>query len=156
MYKSKKYSVKSNVEIRNHISALQSIYPETIRRAFLADGDALMLSEDVLTTSIDEIKNIFPFVKRINTYASVFSLKTKTIKQLKQLKKTGLKTLYLGIESGSDAVLSKVEKSVSRKELVEQCEKASSAGVLLSVMIIIGLGGKSLSLIIICLQHRTI
>jgi histone acetyltransferase (RNA polymerase elongator complex component) len=47
----------------------------------------------------------------------------------------------MGVESGSDKVLSMMEKGVTQKEMIEAGQKAIKAGFKLSCMIISGLGG---------------
>lgn len=143
-YKDKTFSVKSIDRIDQDI-AFASTYCKRQSTVFLADGDALAMPFDQLMTILKKIKTNLPWVKRVNSYASPSSLLGKTLEELKLLRGIGLKRLYLGVESGSERVLTKVNKGSSRNQIIEACKKAKEAGFYLSTTIILGLGGKELS-----------
>jgi hypothetical protein len=50
-----------------------------------------------------------------------------------------LNTLYMGLESGDDAILEKMRKREHSHDMIEGCLHAQNAGLKMSVMIIIGL-----------------
>jgi radical SAM superfamily enzyme YgiQ (UPF0313 family) len=54
--------------------------------------------------------------------------------------------LYVGLESGNEETLAAMGKGVTVAEQVEGCRKAKQAGLALSVMVILGLGGVERSL----------
>lgn len=145
MYKTKKYRLKSQSEFRDHCQQLAKIFSPTIRRAFIADGDALQANQNDLLAAMLSLKEFFPFLRRTGIYASVFSLKKKTLNQLKELRAEGLRYLYLGLESGDDLVMQNMNKEFDRQETIRQCGKALEAGLTLSVTFILGLGGISRS-----------
>jgi radical SAM superfamily enzyme YgiQ (UPF0313 family) len=68
----------------------------------------------------------------------------KSDEELKTIREAGLELLYMGVESGSDKVLSLMEKGVNQSEMTVAGQKAIKAGFKLSCMIISGLGGKEL------------
>ncbi|MPN37412.1 hypothetical protein SDC9_184929 [bioreactor metagenome] len=92
---------------------------------------------------IGKIKESFPEVKRISIYAAPKDILGKTPEELKSLKNAGLDMLYIGAESGDDEVLSHVKKGVTRSELIEAGQKAKEAGFVLSITLILGLGGSA-------------
>ena len=53
--------------------------------------------------------------------------------------------LYLGIETGNDALLAKVRKGATAEEIITGSRKAIDAGLRLSTIILLGLGGVGLS-----------
>ena len=116
-------------------------FPET-QRIFLADGDALNLPTERLIQIIEYIYKKFPSLERVSCYAMPKNLLQKTDYELKILKKTGLKMLYVGIESGSDIILRKVTKGATYKTILQGCKKAKKHGYILSSMVILGLGGE--------------
>jgi histone acetyltransferase (RNA polymerase elongator complex component) len=61
---------------------------------------------------------------------------------LAQLKERGLKLLYYGLETGDDLLLRAVNKGVNAREAVEAGVRVRAAGIKLSMMVIIGLGGR--------------
>lgn len=117
----------------------------TARRVFLADGDALVLSTRRLLTIMEALQNTFPHLERVGTYANAQNILSKSDQELRQLVDRGLGIIYLGLESGSDEVLSRIDKGVSSAEMVLAMQKARQVGLMTSVIGILGLGGTELS-----------
>lgn len=140
MYKQKQFRLKSQDELIKHIQELKSYYyaPE---RIFLADGNVLCLETKKLIDLLNYIKNEFPTVQRISSYSGPLDLIRKTHEELKLIHEAGLELLYMGVESGSDKVLSMMQKGVTSEQMIEAGQKAIKAGFKLSCMIISGLGG---------------
>jgi radical SAM superfamily enzyme YgiQ (UPF0313 family) len=115
------------------------------RRVFLADGDALVLNTRRLITILDELRKAFPSLERVGSYATAQNILNKSDADLTTLRDKGLKILYLGLESGSDDVLANVNKGVTAGEMIQAVHKAKSAGMLVSIIGILGLGGPELS-----------
>jgi len=65
----------------------------------------------------------------------------RSVQELRDLKKQKLGILYMGVESGDDDVLKKIRKNVSHDQMVEAAKKVKASGILLSVTVILGLGG---------------
>ncbi len=144
MYKSKKYEARALKEVFEEIDTLAEYSPDA-RRLFLADGDALALPAEHLTALLHYAKRAFPRLNRVSLYATAQNLLEKSDEELSALRKAGLKLLYFGIESGSDALLQKIEKGVTSAEITEAMQKASKAGMKLSATVILGLGGTTCS-----------
>jgi radical SAM superfamily enzyme YgiQ (UPF0313 family) len=87
----------------------------------------------------------FPKLNRISTYALPKDILSKTDNELKKLAEKGLKLLYVGIETGDDELLKRINKGETFKSTAEALVKARKAGIKLSVMILNGLGGKKYS-----------
>lgn len=66
----------------------------------------------------------------------------KTPEELKRLREAGLAIVYMGIESGDDDVLTYVDKGTTADLTIEAGKKALAAGMKLSTMILLGLGGQ--------------
>jgi radical SAM superfamily enzyme YgiQ (UPF0313 family) len=144
MYTSKHFKARPEAEVFADINAFMP-YKHSIRRVFLADGDPLVLSTNKLLRILQKLKDTFPKLNRVSTYASPSNLKNKTIEELRELKSAGLNLLYIGIESGDDTVLKLANKGESFSSTVSAIQKANQAEINSSVMIITGLGGKDLS-----------
>jgi len=110
----------------------------------LADGNVLCLKTDKILELLEMVKKEFPTVKRISSYSGPLDLIRKTDEELNAINQAGLKLLYMGVESGSDKVLSYMNKGVNQNEMIEAGQKAKKAGFKLSCMIISGLGGTEL------------
>lgn len=142
MYKEKKFRIRPLAEILEDIDRSRG-YNRHVRRIFLADGDALILKTKDLVTILDHINKVFPECERIGVYATPRDILNKTSDALRQLKNHGLKMMYMGVESGSDRLLTAINKGASHDQIKEAGIKAREAGIKLSVTLISGLGGKS-------------
>ena len=141
MYKDKRFRIKKTEAIIDDINRARDLY-SNIDRVFLADGDALMIKTPELVKLLKHIKTNIPECKRIGIYASPKSIMTKSLEELKVLKDEGLSIAYLGLESGSDEILLKMNKGATSEEIINSGKKIKEAGMLLSVTLISGLGGK--------------
>ncbi|MGB3368217.1 MAG: radical SAM protein [Acidaminobacteraceae bacterium] len=140
MYKDKKFRVKSDLEIERHIKELKSEY-KNVERIFIADGDFLALNTERILSILEMVKLNFSEVKRISAYAGPLNILRKTTDQLQLINKNGLDFLYLGVESGSDNVLSLMNKGVTAMQMQSVGVKIKESSFTLSCMIISGLGG---------------
>lgn len=143
-YKEKKFRIKSLEEIKADVDFIGDHYRLT-ERIFLADGDALVIKTSQLLDTLDFLHEKFPRLNRVGVYASPQNLLLKSLHELEQLHDHGLGIIYLGVETGSDLLLERVKKGVTRDQMIEAGSKAVRSGIPLSVTIIIGLGGLELS-----------
>ncbi|MDA8159418.1 MAG: radical SAM protein [Desulfobacteraceae bacterium] len=112
-----------------------------LNRIFLADGDVLILDQHRLAPLLVKIRERLPWVRRIRLYGSGRSLRAKTLAELEALKALGLDRIYLGLESGDDAVLSAVAKGSTAAQMIAAGRRARQAGIFLSVTVLLGLAG---------------
>ena len=111
------------------------------RRIFLCDGDAMILPQERLADILSLIREHLPRVTRVGTYANAKSLKRKSDAELRALRELGLGIVYMGLESGDDAILRDMGKNDDVACIVEQGRRARAAGFKLNVTVINGLGG---------------
>ncbi|MFT5048817.1 MAG: radical SAM superfamily enzyme YgiQ (UPF0313 family) [Chlamydiales bacterium] len=116
-----------------------------VRKVFLADGDALIAKPAFLLGILEELASHFPELARVSVYASPQALQVRSVEEMRTLRKAGLSLYYLGVESGHDQVLERLEKGVDAAEMIRVALKAHEAGVKLSTMILLGAGGFELS-----------
>ena len=141
----KAFRARSEDEVLASIRHTGERYGDQIRRVFLADGDALVLPTRRLLAILAAIREHLPAVHRVSSYCLARNLKKKTVAELVQLRQAGLAMVYLGAESGDDAVLAKVNKGETYATTVDALDKLGAAGITRSVMILNGLGGQVLS-----------
>jgi len=115
------------------------------RRIFLQDGDALVYPFQKLVEGLHYLNEKFPGLERIASYATAQDILRLTIDELKELKGLKLGILYMGVESGDDAILREIGKGVDRRQIVEAGQKIKAAGILSSVTVLLGLGGPARS-----------
>lgn len=113
-----------------------------IKSVFLQDANSLVLSAKDLCTILTHIKNRFPTVERITSYARASTISKKTLEDLQAIRQAGLTRLHIGMESGSDTVLALVNKGTTQAQLIDAGQKAVEAGFDVSYYYMPGLGGK--------------
>lgn len=145
MYKGKKFRIRSMDDIIGDIREAAAFYNQ-YEKVFLCDGDAIVMKTEDLLEIIGEIKKDFPHCRLISTYAGPRSTLSKTPEELKILQEAGLGRAYLGIETGMEALLQSTNKGVTRAEMLEAGLRLRNAGIDLWGIILIGLGGKPLSM----------
>jgi len=111
------------------------------KRVFVQDGDALVYPYPRLMEALQYLNGKFPALERIASYATPQDVLRRSVQELRDLKKQKLGILYMGVESGDDDVLKKIRKNVSHDQMVEAAKKVKASGILLSVTVILGLGG---------------
>ncbi len=142
MYKEKSFRVRDEREVFEDLEDAALQYGGYPIRIFLADGDALVLSNDRLLRILSFIRQKFPLAERVTSYATAQDINRKSIEELKELKKAGLSMVYVGAESGDPEILKAVCKDVTCEELIEASKKLKEAGIALSLTLISGLGGR--------------
>lgn len=141
MYKDKSFRIRSTEEIIQDIHEARNTYG-SLKRIFIADGDALMIRTAELIKIIKELRNTFPECERIGIYSSPRSIHLKPKEELRSLKEAGLGIAYLGLESGSEKILERIKKGDDREGIISAGIKLKESGLLLSVTVISGIGGK--------------
>ena len=144
-YKDKRFGIKDDRIILGDI-LFASKYMKRQDRVFLMDGDALIIPQKRLMWILDRIREHLPWVKRVGAYANAKSIKMKSLEELVQLKENGLGILYLGVETGDDAILKEIRKGTSAENLINMGRKVKAAGIKLSVTVLLGIAGRERSL----------
>jgi len=111
------------------------------KKVFLQDGDALVYPYPKLLAALQYLNRKFPKIQRIASYATPQDILRRSVDELKALREQKLGILYMGVESGDDEVLRRIQKSATHDQMVEAARKVKEAGILISVTVILGLGG---------------
>lgn len=139
-FKDKKFRLRSFDEVKEDVEEAKQ-YARYIKKVFIADGDALIIPQKKLIPIIELIKNAFPKLERIGLYGNTKSILKKSVDELKQLKELGIGIIYLGIETGDQVVLDRVCKGTLLDKTAEAAKRVKDAGIILSVTVLLGLGG---------------
>lgn len=145
MYRQKKFRIRPIEDLRAEIAVARERLG-SVRKIFLADGDALIARTSLLRQLLDELNHAFPQLRRISAYASPQSIRIKSVEEMSELREAGLNLYYLGVESGHDTVLERLQKGVTAEQMIECGQRVGAAGVKLSTMILLGAGGRQTSL----------
>lgn len=140
MYRGKRFHIRPLPDILEDIRMAKACYGD-LRRVFLCDGDAIIMKTEELLSILDALYDAFPSLEKVTTYAGPLSTLSKTPEELKTLRKAGLTRAYLGVESGSDALLHAVKKGADARQMLEAGIRLREAGFDLWVMVILGLAG---------------
>ncbi len=140
MYRGKQFRVKSLDEIEQELLDHARFGPLQ-RRLFLCDGDALVLSSRRLLPVLVAIRRTLPWIERVGIYGDTRGVLNKTVDQLIQLKEAGLGIVYHGVESGDDETLVSIQKGGTRDECIEAATRLKEAGIMHSVIVLLGVGG---------------
>lgn len=143
MYKEKSFALRPMEEILEDLRMARAAYP-SVERVFFADGDALVRRAEELALLLDTVRALFPECERVTCYASPASIRVRTEDELRLLRAKGLTMVYMGLESGCDAVLEQMRKGHTAAEIVAMGQKVRRCGIALSVTAITGLGGQAL------------
>jgi len=137
-FQGKRFRIKGFEEIKEDIDEV-SMY--RVRRVFLADGDALIIPQEGLLRILPYLKAKLRNLERVGIYANAKDILRKDIEELKALKDLGLGIVYLGLESGNPEVLKRIKKNATVDQLIHAAKRVKESGILLSVTVILGLGG---------------
>jgi radical SAM superfamily enzyme YgiQ (UPF0313 family) len=141
MYKGVPYRVRPQEEVLAEFAQAARRYREE-RRVFLADGDVMALSFERLRVMLEALNRLFPHLARVNLYANGSSILAKSDAELDALRQLKLNTLYVGLESGDEELLKKVDKGETAAGMCEAVRRAQAAGLKASVMVLLGIGGR--------------
>ena len=142
MYKEKKFRIRPTQEILEDIDMARAYYGPGLQRVFLIDGDAIIIKTEDLLRILRKLYDTFPALEKVTLYAGPRSTLSKTPEELKALHDAGLSRAYLGVESGSDAVLKFIHKGVNAQQMLQAGQRLVEAGIDLWVTIILGITGE--------------
>ena len=112
---------------------------------FLQDANSLIMKPDDLVQILEHLRESFPQVERITSYARSSSLARISDRDMARIHEAGLNRIHVGMESASDEVLKFVRKGVDKATHIKAGQKVKKAGMELSEYFIPGLGGEALS-----------
>ena len=117
----------------------------SMKSIFIQDANSLIIKPADLIKILNHLMTCFPWVERVTSYARSHTVARIKDKDLGEMKSAGLNRIHIGLESGSDEVLKKVMKGVSKATQIKAGRKVKTAGIELSEYVMPGLGGKTLS-----------
>ncbi len=114
------------------------------KTAFLQDANSLIMPTDQLVEVLRHLRQTFPSLTRVTSYARSKTLAQKSADELTRIREAGLDRLHVGLESGDDELLKKVKKGVTAEGHIKGGRKAMAAGFQLSEYWMPGLGGRQM------------
>jgi radical SAM superfamily enzyme YgiQ (UPF0313 family) len=141
MYRSKQFRVRELSESLADLREAGRRAGHAIDKLFVADGDALVLDMAHWRAILDTAREVLPRLRQVSCYATANNVLEKSADELAELRALGLSLLYIGPESGDDATLKRIVKGASFDDHVQAARKAHAAGMQLSAIALLGVGG---------------
>ena len=116
------------------------------KRIFLQGADGYAADYDVLMKTAELLHKYVPSVETIGGYARIDNFYDKTEAQLRNMAAAGFANPYIGVESGDDVVLKRINKGYTAAQAREQLEKIDASGLPYIVNFLNGAGGHNYGL----------
>ncbi|MBS3966772.1 MAG: radical SAM protein [Truepera sp.] len=144
-YQDRPFSAKTPAAFTEHVERVAALLGEAValrRSIFLADGNALILANTRLMPLIERAQAAFP-ERGIYGFVDVFTGEKKPLADWQALERAGLKRVYIGLETGHDALLHWLNKPGSAAEAHAFISLLKQAGLSVSVIVMVGAGGST-------------
>lgn len=145
MYRDIPFKVESLGRVMADLEEARRFYPG-VKRVFLENGDPFVLSAERLSVIANLIHEKLPRVETIAMYASIPNIRSKTDKELRDLRRLGINELNIGVESGLDEALLRMNKGYTAEEALTQLLRLKAAGIDYGANVIFGAAGPALRL----------
>ena len=122
-------------------NAAMNWYTSGMRSIFLQDANSLIMKPDDLVFVLEHIRKCFPNVDRITSYARSHTIVRIKQDDLQRIADAGLNRMHVGMESGSDTILKKINKGADKATHIKAGLKVRQAAMELSEYVMPGLGG---------------
>lgn len=165
-YRDTRFSIRPAEAFARHVEEVRAFLGPTLqarRRLFLGDASALMVKPSLLHRHLELALTLLPPrlptdtgysatrgahyrpTHPVSTFCDAFLTPLPAPEDLRELAHLGLDRVYLGLESGAPEVLEFIRKPASREGMLDAAERLHSAGIHLSVILMLGVGGRALA-----------
>jgi hypothetical protein len=139
------YRVKSAEQFKAHLDAVRRYLGDSIalrgRAVFLGSANALAVPMGGLLPIFDTVATEFP-ARPVSAFVDGFTGSMKAPADYRALADRGLRRVYVGLESGHDALLEFVNKPASAAQAVQTVRSIKESGVQVGAIVMLGLGGE--------------
>ena len=142
MYKGLSFRMSPMEWIEEDLRELAKTDPDAATLQLLS-ANPLVLSYDKLAPILEMIDRYLPKMESIYLAGRVSDLKNKSVEELKKLKALGMREISLGVESGDDWTLDRINKGYHAADILEQCRKLEEAGIDYWMTFLNGVAGRS-------------
>lgn len=145
MYKDVRFRPQPMELIEEDLQELAKLAPES-KTIQLLSANPLIMTYNKLRPILEKINEYLPEIEYIYAATRVSDLKNKTVEELESLRELGLREISLGVESGDDWTLERVNKGYASQDIIEQCQKLTDAGIDFWMSFLNGVAGKEHSM----------
>ncbi len=151
-YRDRAFRVKSPEELRRHLRAVRDYFGKglaTRRSVFLADANALVLPAARILGTLEAVAEALPCespgFRGVYSFVDAFSGLPKAAADFRAMAARGLRRVYLGMETGCDALLRLLNKPSTTAEALSVARALKEGGVQVGLIIMVGIGGERYS-----------
>jgi radical SAM superfamily enzyme YgiQ (UPF0313 family) len=141
MYREKSYRVRPPDEVIAEVRLAGRELGGEVTRVFVADGDALAMEAGTWEALLAACREAFPRLRRVSAYATALNVAAKSDAELRRLRDLGLSLLYVGPETGDEITFRRIGKGAGFAEHALAARRAHAAGMKISAMFLLGVGG---------------
>lgn len=141
MYRDVNFRMQPMEWIEEDLQELAETVPDA-KTIQLLSANPLCMTYDKLAPILEKINHYLPEIENIYAATRVTDIRNKSVEEWKSLKAMGLREISLGIESGDDWTLERVNKGYHAEDIIEQCGKLTEAGIDFWMTFLNGVAGK--------------
>ena len=150
-YRDRAYHAKSGDELQAHLEAIGTFLGRAIRLQqciFLGDANLLSMSQERVLDTLARVRRFFSGrveaprqTDRFYGFTDIFAARGRSADELRELRREGLRRLYVGLETGNEALRRLLHKPGTAAQAIEGVRAIKEAGIAVGVIAILGLGG---------------
>jgi len=147
-YRDRPFRIKTLDEFRAHAQAVRQFLGDGLslrRTVFLGDANALIVPMSRLLPLIEAAHEVYDVEHLGGIYAFLdgFSAQKKSPTDYRLLAERGLKRVYIGMESGNEALLKFLKKPGKPSDVIDAVRAIKDGGVAVGVILLLGAGGQA-------------
>ncbi len=146
-YRDRPFRIKSPTEYEAHCEQVKTFLGAGLslrRTIFLGDANSLIIPTSQLIEMLEITRRHFDVDALGGIYAFLdgVSGKTKSSGDFRRLSALGLQRVYIGLESGNEALLKYLNKPSTPDSIVHTVQALKQGGVAVGIIVLLGAGGK--------------
>lgn len=143
-YSLREYTTFEMDDFRNHVKRVKEFLGKGLsarRSVFLGDPNSLNADQKVLEDALDLLVETFHLP--IYSFLDIFTTpKTKRMAHFQLMAKHGLKRVFIAIETGDYRIIKYFNEHTNISETINLCNNLKFSGIPVSLVVMIGTGGK--------------
>lgn len=164
LYRDRPFRIKTPAEFEQHVADVLDFFGPGLsmrRSIFLADANALIIPQKRLLPLMQIVARHFSILPAgldaparrawlrqhprgmtgIYAFVDGLSAERKSVRDFEKLRALGLRRVYIGLESGDEALLAWLRKPSTAAEMVAAVGRMKAAGLQVGVIVLLGAGG---------------
>lgn len=163
-YRGRAFRIKTLPQFQAHIDAVKAFHGPALplfRSIFLGEANAIIAPQRLLIPMLEMINQQFDMVPAylvgserdawklghpyafdgVYAFVSALDALRKTAQDLTDLRDLGLRRVYIGLESGDEALLRFLSKPNTATQALEAVHTIKAGGVAVGIVVMLGVGG---------------